>query len=115
MRAEFCTNFTRRERLITSRSVKSKLYFDKFRGVATQGDDVLIFGSSTRDGETHVAMWRSTDGGESWRRLNLPAATLEGLYDAYATGAAIVNGVAHVAGVVDGEAVVWSSPLAEAG
>jgi hypothetical protein len=60
-------------------------------------------------------MWRSTDGGQSWWRLDLPRATFEGLYEGFASDAVIQHGMAYVAGVVDGEPVVWSPPLAEAG
>ena len=62
-----------------------------------------------------MALWRSGDGGRSGRRLQLAPSTFEGLYEGDVTGAAIRKGIAYLAGVVDDEPVIWSSPLAEAG
>ena len=85
-------------------------------GMAAEGDDVLIFGRGTDEvGKSRVALWRSGDAGRSWWRLRVVPSTFEGLYEGYVTGAAIRKGVAYLAGAVDDEPVVWSSPLAEAG
>jgi hypothetical protein len=84
-------------------------------GLATEDHDALLYGSAAEGGDTSVAMWRSTDDGQSWKRLKLPGDAFQGLFESHVSVAAIRRGVAYVGGVVDDEPAIWSSPLAETG
>ncbi|MGH9269037.1 MAG: hypothetical protein ACRD0D_12790, partial [Acidimicrobiales bacterium] len=82
--------------------------------VAAEGDELVAVGFDNRS-YAEIAVWRSSDGGNAWRRVALDPSQFRGFSSQSAVDAYIAGGRAYVAGVVDDQMAIWSSPLSEAG
>jgi hypothetical protein len=81
--------------------------------VAADGNDVVAAGGEGQGANRPVAIWRSSDCGGSWDRGPLDGRAFAYSRERAVTGVALRDGLAVLAGIVDGQVAVWTVPLAD--
>ena len=91
-----------------SRDVNGILEGDELYGAITVvGSDLIIFGAEGGNGEPRNAVWRSSDGGETWEEIDAGGLTKEVAWSSWLVAAAAPDGTFVVAGDDNDDSFVW--------